>query len=46
VRKKVAREASDVNKLNVKLPKHALYAKVTVLFGQVRVLGTRNPCSS
>ena len=28
VRKKVAREASDVNKLGVKLPKSALYNKV------------------
>mmetsp|Transcript_21809 Transcript_21809/g.37226 ORF Transcript_21809/g.37226 Transcript_21809/m.37226 type:complete len:431 (-) Transcript_21809:13-1305(-) len=33
VRKMVARQASDVNKLNARLPTHALYTKVTRLFG-------------
>ncbi|GAX84389.1 hypothetical protein CEUSTIGMA_g11811.t1 [Chlamydomonas eustigma] len=36
VRKVVAREASDVNKFGVKLPKNALYYKVTQLFGDAK----------
>ncbi|GFH15330.1 uncharacterized protein HaLaN_11537 [Haematococcus lacustris] len=36
VRKVVAREASNVNKLGVRLPKHALYHKVTILFGKAK----------
>ncbi|KXZ46406.1 hypothetical protein GPECTOR_44g80 [Gonium pectorale] len=36
VRKLVAREASDVNKLNVKLPANALYRKLTILFGKAK----------
>lgn len=36
VRKVVAREASNVNKLGMKLPKTALYYKVTQLFGDAK----------
>jgi hypothetical protein len=36
VRKVVAREASNVNKLGIKLPKTALYSKVTLLFGDAK----------
>ena len=36
VRKVVAREASNVNKLGMKLPKTALYYKVTQLFGEAK----------
>jgi len=36
VRKVVAHQASDVNKLGVKLPKNALYYKVTILFGAAK----------
>ncbi|GFR51211.1 hypothetical protein Agub_g13537 [Astrephomene gubernaculifera] len=46
VRKLVAREASDVNKLNVKLPANALYRKLTVLFGKAKrgmMRGTYDP---
>jgi hypothetical protein len=45
VRKMVAQEASDVNKLGAKLPKTALYYKVTKLFGVVKrgmIRGTLN----
>lgn len=41
VRKKVAREASDVNKLGVKLPKSALYNKVGTGGGKGRGRGRR-----
>ncbi|KAG2486289.1 hypothetical protein HYH03_014994 [Edaphochlamys debaryana] len=46
VRKLVAREASDVNKLKVKLPANALYRKLTALFGKAKrgmMRGTYEP---
>ncbi|GLI63689.1 hypothetical protein VaNZ11_006689 [Volvox africanus] len=46
VRKLVAREASDVNKHNAKLPPNALYRKLTLLFGKAKrgmMRGTYDP---